>query len=334
MMLWLAALSTAIAIAATTYAAIGVLRPWLLRHGVVDTPNERSNHRDPRPRGAGLAIVAVLVPVWIAWLIWSRAPVVQAAVPVALAGLAWVSWRDDVLGLGQWPRLAAHAAAAAILAWALPGPVFQGWMPAVPDALVTALLLMWFINLYNFMDGIDGITGVETVAIAGGLAIVFVVGGAATMAWPALAIAAAAVGFLFWNWAPARVFMGDVGSIPLGATIGWLLLVAAVQGYWLAALILPAYYLADATITLARRAIRGANLLQAHREHFYQRAVLSGRSHATVARTVALANAALVAHAVIATLLPGAVGIIALISAAIIVTGLLVWLAHEPTRAP
>ncbi len=330
--LWLAALATAIAIAATTYAAVGILRPWLLRHGIVDTPNQRSNHRQPRPRGAGLAIIAVLVPVWLAWLILSGAPAVQMALPAAVVGLAWISWRDDVVGLRQWPRLAAHAAAAAVLTWSLPGPVFQGWLPAVPDALITALLLMWFINLYNFMDGIDGITGVESIATAGGLAIVFVIGGAATMAWPALVIAAAAAGFLLWNWAPARVFMGDVGSIPLGAAIGWLLLVAAAQGLWLAALILPAYYLADATITLARRAIRGANLMQAHREHFYQRAVLAGRSHASVARAVALANAALVAHAAVAALLPGAVGLIALISSAFIVAGLLVWMTH--TRQP
>lgn len=329
--LWLAA--GAIVIAAVTWAAVGALRPWLARHGVVDIPNERSSHREPRVRGVGLAIVAVLVPAWLIWLLAAGAPPAAAAVPAVVAGLAWISWRDDVAGLGQWPRLAAHLAAAALLTWSLPGPVFQGLLPPAADAVVTALLLVWFINLYNFMDGIDGITGVETIAVNAGLAIAFITAGTSDFAWPATISAAAAAGFLVWNWSPARVFMGDVGSIPLGAVTGWLLLIAASNGQWAAAMILPAYYLADATITLARRAIRGANVLQAHREHFYQRAVRSGRGHATVSRAIAVANVGLVAAAVASVCLPAWAGVVAIVFAAAIVAVLLVWLAHpQPVK--
>src|SRR3546814_9909535 len=110
-------------------------------------------------------------------------------------------------------------------------------------------------------------------------------------------IAAAAAGFLWWNWHPAKVFLGDVGSVPLGFMLGWLLLGLAAAGHWAPALILPLYYLADATITLACRALRRERVWRAHREHFYQRAVQRGRSHATVSRAVFGVNACLAALA-------------------------------------
>jgi UDP-N-acetylmuramyl pentapeptide phosphotransferase/UDP-N-acetylglucosamine-1-phosphate transferase len=115
---------------------------------------------------------------------------------------------------------------------------------------------------------------------------------------PAL-LAAATLGFLVWNWAPAKLFLGDVGSVPLGYLLGWLLLDTAMNGEWAVALILPLYYLADATITLVKRAARGARLWQAHREHFYQRAVQGGASHSRVAAQVLACNAVLVVLAII-----------------------------------
>ncbi len=112
-------------------------------------------------------------------------------------------------------------------------------------------------------------------------------------------LAAATLGFLVWNWAPAKLFLGDVGSVPLGYLLGWLLLDTAMNGEWAVALILPLYYLADATITLVKRAARGARLWQAHREHFYQRAVQGGASHSRVAAQVLACNAVLVVLAII-----------------------------------
>lgn len=135
------------------------------------------------------------------------------------------------------------------------------------------------------------------------LALLFGAHGAA--AAPAAALAGAVVGFAVWNWHPARVFMGDVGSIPVGYLGGWLMLMLAQSGAWAAALLLPAYYLADATLTLARRLLRGDRVWEAHREHAYQRAVQGGRSHAAVSLMVLGVNLVLLALAVVATWLAG-----------------------------
>jgi UDP-N-acetylmuramyl pentapeptide phosphotransferase/UDP-N-acetylglucosamine-1-phosphate transferase len=106
---------------------------------------------------------------------------------------------------------------------------------------------------------------------------------------------------LWWNWQPAQVFLGDVGSVPLGYLLGWLLLEAALKGLWAPALILPLYYLADATVTLAKRGLRGAKVWQAHRDHFYQRAVQGGLSHGAVVLRVLVCNVGLVVFALLAT---------------------------------
>jgi UDP-N-acetylmuramyl pentapeptide phosphotransferase/UDP-N-acetylglucosamine-1-phosphate transferase len=183
---------------------------------------------------------------------------------------------------------------------ALPGgALFQGWLPPGLDAIATALIWVWFINLYNFMDGIDGIAGSEAAAIGLGLALVAGAGAARPpeIALPGIAIAAAAIGFLVWNWAPARIILGDVGSVPLGYLLGFLLRELALRGWWKAALILPLYFLADATLTLLRRLARGERVWQAHREHFYQRAVQRGLGHAAVVVRVIAADAVLIACA-------------------------------------
>ena len=332
---WAMAIAAGLAIAGTTYIAIGIVRPWLISRGVIDIPNHRSSHQTPRARGAGLAVIAVILPTWLIWAALAAAPWPAAyAVPGFAAILAAVSWRDDLTNLPPWPRLVVHVAAALVLVWSVPGAVFQGLLSPAADTAVATGLLVWFINAYNFMDGIDGITGVETVAIGAGLAAVALLSGNQTDAGPPFILATAAIGFLLWNWAPARVFLGDVGSVPLGALIGWTLLAAAADGQWAAAAILPAYYLADATITLGRRLLTGKNVFAAHREHFYQRAIKHGRSHATVATAVAVANTALIGHAVIATRIATAYAWLAVVSAAFAVAGLLIWMALPARTNP
>src|SRR5207244_2759978 len=164
------------------------------------------------------------------------------------------AWFDVLGGLSPAVRLVARFAAVAIGmgAFGLIGPVFQGWLPLWLDRLAAALLLVWFINLFNFMDGIDGLAGSEAAAIGLGLLLFAAAGVGHDPGLMALgaAIAAAAIGFLVWNWAPARIFLGDVGSVPLGYLLGFLLLDQAARGHWKVALILPLYFLADATITL------------------------------------------------------------------------------------
>ena len=275
-----------------TGAVIRALR----RRAILDHPNERSSHAVPTPRGGGWGILLVLAPVW--WAIG-----VSPWVLAGLAGLAAVSWLDDRHNLAAAPRLLVHGAAvmAGLMALGDEARVFQGWLPGGLDHLATGLLWLWFINLFNFMDGIDGLAGSEAVSVAGGLALVAAtVGDGSGTLSPALVLAGAALGFLVWNWHPAKVFMGDVGSIPVGFALGWLLFAAAAAGEWPAALLLPLYFVADASITIARRLLAGKPVLQAHREHFYQQATPPGRSHAAVVRMVILANLVLIALALAA----------------------------------
>jgi UDP-N-acetylmuramyl pentapeptide phosphotransferase/UDP-N-acetylglucosamine-1-phosphate transferase len=186
--------------------------------------------------------------------------------------------------------LLAQAAAVVIGILVLPGPRDLLYLAAI------GFLWIWWINLFNFMDGIDGLAGSEAAAIGAGLLLFGSVGAGADPALQALvaAVTGAAIGFLVWNWSPARVFLGDVGSVPLGYVLGFLLLGWAVHGYWKIALVLPLYFLADATITLARRLLRGERIWQAHREHFYQLAVRRGLSHAAVIKRVIAANLVLI----------------------------------------
>ena len=277
----------------------GAVTRYLRQRAILDHPNERSSHAVPTPRGGGWGILVVLLPFWMG----------LGVTPWVLAGLALlaaVSWLDDRHNLPPVPRLLVQGAAvvAGLLALGDETRVFQGWLPGWLDHLTTGLAWLWFVNLFNFMDGIDGLAGSEAVSVAGGLALVAGAGGVATgLLEPALVLAGAAIGFLVWNWQPAKVFMGDVGSVPLGFALGWLLFAAASAGLWPAALLLPLYFVTDASITLVRRFLAGKPVLQAHREHFYQRAIQAGRSHAAVVRLVILANTALIALALAAPML-------------------------------
>lgn len=300
---WVLGLGVALA-GLASWAATGAVLRLLIARRIYDAPNDRSSHSQPKPRGAGLAVVPVVVVAW--GLAALAAPDGSAAfwpMIVGVALLGAISWADDLKSQPARLRFGLQVAAVALGLWGL-GPaalVFQGLLPPLADHLLTALLWLWFINLFNFMDGIDGITAVETITIGGGLALV----GALFSATPGEAfypatLAAAALGFLYWNWAPSRIFLGDVGSIPLGYLIGWLLISTAADGQWTVALILPLYYLCDASWMLAKRIRKREKLWIGHREHFYQRAVQRGFSHAAVAGRILLCNGLLVALALLA----------------------------------
>jgi len=287
--------------AAAAWIATGLTVRLLRRRQVMDHPNERSSHAVPTPRGGGIAVIAVLAAGWlVAAGLYPEAT--AASLPVLLLGLALaaLSFVDDLRGLPVAVRFGAQIVVVAIAIALAPADrlVFQGLLPPLADHLATGLVWLWFINLFNFMDGIDGIAAVETFTIGAGLALV---AGAAAMA-PDMALlgavaAGAAAGFAWWNWQPARVFMGDVGSVALGFLLGWLLLDLAGRGAWQPALILPLYFLADASITLGRRLLRGETPWQAHRTHFYQRAAQGLGSHALVSKLVLMLNLLLVALA-------------------------------------
>jgi len=212
----------------------GIVLAWLGRRAILDHPVERSSHHQPVPRGGGLALVPLVLFAWLMLAADGRAAMETAAIAGIAAILALVSWRDDLAHLAFGWRLIAHLVAAAIGVLALPDGalVFQGLLAPPLDRAAAVLLWVWFVNLYNFMDGIDGITCAETVCVSLGVLGVSLLAKSNDGTAPqlALAVAAGALGFLRWNWPPAKMFLGDVGSVPLGFLIGWLLLGLAGAG--------------------------------------------------------------------------------------------------------
>lgn len=308
----------------------------VLRDRVLDRPNPRSSHSRPIPRGGGWGVLAALLPAWVGIALGAGEPgllVVLAAAGLLLA----VSWIDDVRGLSPAVRLPAHAVAVALGLLALPAEqaVLQGWLPLWLDRAVAGLAWLWFVNLYNFMDGIDGIAGGETITIGLGLALVLALSaGGQPPVLLAMALAGAACGFLVWNWHPARIFLGDVGSVPIGFLAGYLLLDAAGRGLWAPALILPGYFLADATVTLLRRLMRGDRIWRPHREHYYQRMVRAGARHDWVVRRVLTLNLALIGLSVVAASASPAGAALAVAAGASLVAGLLLRFATLSRGAP
>ena len=294
--------------AACWLATRGVLH-LLRRRGVLDIPNERSSHSAPTPRGGGIAVGGVLLAAWLAlWLAGAGDAATQDfwIILGAAAALALISWFDDIRGgLPAIARLGAQAIAVGAGLFALPegSGVFQGVLPPALDLALSGLIWLWFVNLFNFMDGIDGIAGSQATSAGLGLfALAIVFPAAAGLGAYGLVLAAVALGFLPWNWQPARIFLGDVGSVPLGYAIGWLLLSFATFGLWQAALLLVLYFLADASFTLVRRVSRGEPIWRAHHQHYYQFAVAAGRSHAHVVVAVTAVNLLLAGLALATTL--------------------------------
>ena len=278
-------LTLMLAAAVATFAGLATLLPFLRDRAILDHPNDRSSHHTPTPKGGGMVVLIVVLVAWIGvGIFFKSGPFLTWIMPGTVFILAALSWVDDLRGLPPALRLLAQIAAVCVVLALRPEPalVFQGLLPAGLDGLAAGLLWVWFINLFNFMDGIDGITGVQAIVVGLGIGLI----SSGPPALLGVIIAGAALGFLKWNWHPAKIFLGDVGSVPLGFLLGWLLLDLSAAGHWAAALILPAYYLADATTTLIRRAIKGEKVWQAHRQHFYQQAVQRGLSHATVSCAV------------------------------------------------
>lgn len=257
-----------------TFTVCWLTLAGLLRRGrlPLDHPNARSLHSMPTPRIGGLGIMAgVLVgTVWLA-----DARVLQITLPVMLAAtaLAAVSVLDDVRGLPVAWRFLAHFVAAGAC---LLGLGLGGW------ALLAGILaVVWMTNLYNFMDGSDGLAGGMAAIGFGALALTAWLGDASGLAAFSAAIAAAALAFLRFNFPPARVFMGDAGSIPLGFLAASLGLVGVIQGLWPMwfPIVVFAPFIVDATVTLFRRLLQGEKVWRAHRSHYYQRLVQMGWGH-------------------------------------------------------
>jgi UDP-N-acetylmuramyl pentapeptide phosphotransferase/UDP-N-acetylglucosamine-1-phosphate transferase len=279
-----------------TMGLMALLRPWLARYAMVQ-PNARSSHHKPTPQGGGIAVVvATLVVAWGAIALSSVFLQNQGpqflAVSAATALLGAVGAIDDMRSLPATARLATQCIAVAAVIAALPADLQI--FPHVPWAIERAGLFLggvWFVNLVNFMDGIDWMIVAEAVPVTGAILVLGLAGVVAPL--PALLAAAllgAIVGFAPFNKPVAQTFLGDVGSLPIGLLLGWLLLQLAAMGHLAAALILPLYYVADATITLVQRIARGETIWQAHRTHFYQRATDRGLTVPNIVARVFVVN--------------------------------------------
>lgn len=271
---------------------------WANAKKRLDVPNERSSHSHPVPVGGGIVIVVVTVILWacLSWPLQST----HLFLLMSFLALALISWIDDRVPLPWTVRLAVQIVSVGLVLSCIPQDqhVLPIEIPLAMDRIVTALAWIWFINLFNFMDGMDGLAATEAVTIILGVILIYLALGRETPMLPTLfAALGATLAFLRWNWHQAKVFMGDVGSIPLGLLLGWLLIDLSINGHFAAAIILPLYFLADATITLCRRVLNREAPWKPHKTHFYQRAHQGGHPHDRVVSPILIANGILIAAA-------------------------------------
>jgi len=289
-----------------------VVMHFALRRALLDIPNVRSSHSTPTLRGGGLAIAGIVLAGGIAAVPLSALPweFSWAWLSGSLV-IAAVGWQDDLYGVRPGKRALVHLVASVAVMAALGGlpqirlgswTLSLGWTGSV----LAVAGIMWFLNLYNFMDGIDGIASVEAVTMGGFGGALLWWQGESGLAFLSFLIAAACAGFLWWNWMPAKIFMGDVSSGLLGYQLASLAVASERRGVLplLVWGILGGVFIFDATATLLRRVLNGERLYEAHRSHAYQRAVQSGFNHAQVTTAVLLINVCLGALACITVVRP------------------------------
>jgi UDP-N-acetylmuramyl pentapeptide phosphotransferase/UDP-N-acetylglucosamine-1-phosphate transferase len=326
----------AILIAAALFDVILIvlLRPLLMRYAIA-RPNARSSHTMPTPQGGGIAVIAAALGVSGAALyffpVGGTGPTQFPLVFVAVAFIAVVGVLADIHPEHVALRLLLQTLAVSTVIFVLPpGLRVLPILPLAAERVALVIGGLWFVNLVNFMDGLDWMTAAEVVPITAALAIIGLFG----LLPPAaiivsLALCGAMLGFAYFNRPVAKLFLGDVGSLPIGLLLGWLLILLAGNGGRAAAILLPLYYLADSTITLVRRARNGEAIWRAHRSHFYQRATDRGLSVLDVVTRVFAVNIALAALALATVTARSRIADIATVSAgAALVAALLYALAR------
>jgi len=278
--------------------ATGILRRYSLSHSLLDIPNERSSHTSPTPRGGGLAI-ALAVLITAAFLYFLH--FLPFAVAIALGGggilVSVTGWLDDHYDIPEiWKALCYVTAAVWAVYWM--GGIDTLWLGEtvitlnLAGSLLAVLGCAWLINLYNFMDGTDALAAVQAICTGTFSGFLLMTLGRQDLAILCFVISTAAIGFLYWNWPPARIFMGDVGSCFIGFSFGVLAIIGEKSGVMPALVwfILLSVFICDATLTLFWRILKKEKWYSAHRSHAYQRVVQMGASHANLAVCVLLIN--------------------------------------------
>lgn len=292
-----------------TLLLTAVMRAYALRLGLLDRPNARSSHTAPTPRGGGLAvIIGALLGLTISVLAKLTDPREVFILGAGTLVIGAVGFADDTRGVRAWPRLCVHALVAAWTVFMFNGfPTLQVSAHYLQLGIVGPMLailgIVWSINLFNFMDGIDGLAGSQAVLIFGTGAVLLFWRGDRSLGTISLCVSASAAGFLAWNWPPAKIFLGDVGS----GVIGYLVAALAIASEnnrsvpLLAFVIVSGLFIADATVTLVRRRARGERPTEAHREHAYQRLTRVWGSHRRVTIAAVFATVLLALLATVGT---------------------------------
>jgi UDP-N-acetylmuramyl pentapeptide phosphotransferase/UDP-N-acetylglucosamine-1-phosphate transferase len=330
----LAGLALLVVSAVLTAVLIKLLYPALLRIAVAH-PNARSSHKTPTPQGAGIAVIAstTILVAFTVFYVPNLADDSSRIVSIlgATILLAVVGAFDDIRALDVLPRLLLQVVAIGIVIAALPADLRI--VPVIPWWFERASLLiggLWFVNLVNFMDGIDWMTVAEVVPVTAGLILAGMMGGLSNVGiLVALALLGGIIGLAPYNKPIARIFLGDVGSLPIGLLLFWLLTLLAGSGHLAAAILLPLYYLADASITLFRRLAKREPILQAHRSHFYQRATDRGFTVFGIVTRIFIVNLVLVAFALGTIAFPSHISATIALACGSIVVG---WLLLTFTR--
>lgn len=305
----------------------------IFRSVALAVPTHRSSHVTPTPQWGGLAISAATLGVASLVLVYLGGETTGiAGAFLAAMGLIALGGLDDLRNLGAGVKFAAQAVAVVIMLMALPADLRA--LPFLPHWAESVLLFfgtLWFVNLVNFMDGIDWMMVAEVVPITAGVAIIGALGALPPAALVlALALNGAMLGFAPFNRPVARLFMGDMGSLPIGLLLAWLLIVVAGEGYIVAAVLLPLYFIADTGVTLVRRARAGERIWVAHRTHFYQRARDNGFGTLGIVGRVFAVNAGLVVLAAMSVVARSAITPwLALLAGVCLVSGLMISFARK-----
>jgi len=265
-----------------------------------DPASLRPDYKKPPMNDGGVAAVMALI---ICLLVAD----VNYAIILAMFLLASMSLLDELITIPLLVRLLVQLLAVLIAINVVGVQTFGGFFSPSVDRAITALIWIWFINAFKLMDGLDGISAMEMICIGMGLCLMTGLTGRvfpSPLAVYSLIVGAAGCGFIWWNWYPAKILLGEVGSVPIGFLLGYLLLIAIADGYPYAAMILPAYHVSDATLTMIRRIAKGRKLMADHGDYYYLRALRSGRRPDAVVRYMFGINFLLIFQAVFSVLDP------------------------------
>ena len=285
-----------------TITLIVILKPLLIRYALA-RPNARSSHKVPTPQGGGIAIllssiIAIIIFSFSGYPVSKTLLVILWSLPLALLG-----GMDDIWPLSPLIRLIIQlviCAGLVVFSSMDSGRIFPEYIPFWFEQILLITAAVWFVNLFNFMDGLDWMCVSESVPVLSALCFFFITGGLLPETLLSASLLGGFLGFAWFNKPVARLFLGDAGSLPLGLLIGYLLLELAYAGALISALILPLYYVCDTTITLVRRFMQKKKVWQAHREHFYQQATDNGYSVLRVDTIVFILNGILALLAILA----------------------------------